>query len=410
MISKFSDLLKPTKDAKQLRTAQKKLKIIREVYRHDGIAVNDLIRKLNLSFPTVNSILVELIEQGIILPTDRGESFGGRKPNLYNLSECLFQILCVEIQIKSIKISLIDNNTIILKQAITVTSDLSSRSEGLLNLANLIKEFIADHQILPSQYLGIAIAMPGLIDDNQGVNYSYLYDPDINLKAYFEQRFQKDIFLINDTKNATYAEQYFGALQQIDHGLTILMDWGMALGIVANGEVLTGKNGFSGEMGHINFIENGELCYCGKRGCLETVASGLALSTKARKDINNNVPTLITNKIKSEDILPIHIIDAALDGDQYAIVLINELGQNLGKAISIFIQIFNPEKVVLSGVFAKANKLITIPIQQQIQTYAMGRILKNSEIVLSTISENNITAALSKSFFINYLNSHISKD
>ncbi|MBL1410632.1 ROK family transcriptional regulator [Sphingobacterium faecale] len=402
-MSILESLLSSLSDPKHIRAMQRKNRLLRAVYDKDAISVNDLMKVLGISFPTLNALIVELIDQKLLIQNERGESIGGRKPNLYQLSDGIFKVLCVEVNRFSVKISFVDNNSKILAPSRVYSSDLSTDLESLSQFERTIKNYVVEYNLNWADISGLAISMPGLIDKSKGKNYSFFFDAesDFDLKSYLETSFSKKVYIVNDVKLTTYAEQNFGALKQVENGLTILMDWGMALGIVAQGEIYMGKNGFSGEMGHMNFIEDGELCYCGKRGCLETVASGISLVKRASQDIKNNVPTLLAKKFNSENILPQHIINAALEGDQYAIELITELGKNLGKAIALFVQIFNPERVVLGGNFAKAATLITNPIQQQIQTYAMGRILSNCEVVLSKLSENDITFGLARYFILN---------
>ncbi|TDQ75218.1 ROK family transcriptional regulator [Sphingobacterium yanglingense] len=400
-MSILENLLSSLSDPKQIRAMQKKNRLLRAVYDKEAISVNELMKVLGISFPTLNTLIVELIDQKLLIQNERGESVGGRKPNLYQLNDGIFKVLCVEVNRFSVKISFVDNNNRVLAPFEVFEYDLSVGIEGLSKFEDLINNYVLSHALIWQDVSGLAISMPGLIDKSKGKNYSFFFETDFDLKSHLEKSFAKKVYIVNDVKLTTYAEQNFGALKHVENGLTILMDWGMALGIVAQGEIYMGKNGFSGEMGHMNFIEDGELCYCGKRGCLETVASGISLVKRAGQDIKNNVPTLLTKKFNSENILPQHIIDAALEGDQYAIELITELGKNLGKAIALFVQIFNPERVVLGGKFAKAATLITNPIQQQIQTYAMGRILNNCEVVLSTLSDKDITCGLARYFIIN---------
>lgn len=399
-MSVLENLLLNSSDPKQTRALQKKYRLLRAVYVKDAISVNELMKNLNISFPTLNTMILELIDQKLLIQNERGESIGGRKPNLYQLNDGIFKVICVEVNRFSVKITYVDNNNRILAPSQIFENDLSKDLQGLRQFEEIIKNYMFQNNLEWTEVSGIAVSMPGLIDKTKGNNYSFFFDANFDLKAHFEEVFAKKVYVVNDVKITTYAEQNFGALKQVESGLTILMDWGMALGIVAQGEIYMGKNGFSGEMGHMNFIEDGELCYCGKRGCLETVASGISLVKRASQDIQNKVPTLLANTYSGDNIQPQHIIQAALEGDQYAIELITDLGKNLGKAIALFVQIFNPERVVLGGNFAKAATLITNPIQQQIQTYAMGRILNNCEVVLSSLSEMDITFGLARYFIV----------
>ncbi|MCH5684124.1 ROK family protein [Niabella sp. W65] len=151
----------------------------------------------------------------------------------------------------------------------------------------------------------------------------------------------------------------------------------------------TGQLGLFGEIGHIPFVENGELCYCGKRGCLETVASGLALSKIARKDISTGTTSILGNLSKKDiqELAPSHIIDAANKGDQYAIQLLSDIGANIGKGTSTLIQLFNPELIILSGKIAEAKQYITLPMQQAINTYCMTQVREKTKIISSNHPE-----------------------
>src|SRR5690606_27111643 len=118
--------------------------------------------------------------------------------------------------------------------------------------------------------------------------------------------------------------------------LVILMDWGIGLGIIMDGQLRNGSSGFSGEIGHIPFVENGDLCYCGKKGCLETVASGIALARLAKEGIRSGKDSLL-NKLSDKDIDKIEpqlVIDAANQGDQYAINILSSIGEKLGKGVA----------------------------------------------------------------------------
>lgn len=359
------------------------------------------MRELDLSFPTINPILVELLDENLLIQTERGESLSGRKPNLYQLNHGLFKVITIEIAQFSIKFSCVDNNKNICVETVSHTFHLVNSQETLVLISNHLNEFIESNKILMDDISGIAIAMPGLIDRDLKNNYTFFKDGQDNLVQTLSIRWNKKTIIVNDVKLVTYAEQIYGSLKQVNDGLTIMMDWGLSLGIVGNGKMYIGKNGFSGEMGHISFIEDGELCYCGKRGCLETVASGVALINRVKRDLANNIPTLLAKEDNNE-LLTERIIEVAINGDQYAIQVITDLGRNLGKAIALFIQIFNPEVVVLAGKFAQAGKFITAPIDQQLQTYAMGRILNETQVILSKLDSKQITASLARYFIQNY--------
>jgi len=254
-------------------------------------------------------------------------------------------------------------------------------------IINLIRCYVEEQHIDWNQVTGLSISMPGLVNKDSGENYTFFHASNFNLQTHLAETFGKATCITNNINIASLAEMHYGLLRNREEGLVVLIDWGVSLGIISNGKIFQGKHGFAGEMGHISFVEDGELCYCGKRGCLETVASGTALVKRAKNDIANGTPTLITSMFKDQDLQPIDILKAAVDGDQYAIELISDVSAHLGKAIAQFLQVLNPECIVLSGSFASAASLITNPIQQQIQTYTMGKISKDCELFVSELAD-----------------------
>lgn len=153
----------------------------------------------------------------------------------------------------------------------------------------------------------------------------------------------------------------------------------------------TGESGFAGEFGHIPMTEDGLLCHCGKRGCLETEASGLALVRRAKEGLEKGQISILKNldEEKLEKLEPETIIDAANKGDQFAINVLSEIGIKLGKGIAILIQIFNPELIILEGKIAEAKQFITTPIQQSMNTYCMMQLKERTSIELSDLGSSS---------------------
>ncbi|MGE8381516.1 MAG: ROK family protein, partial [Sphingobacterium sp.] len=351
-----------------------KLSIIKLIAELGSVSVNDIVKNLSLSLPTVNSLIAELLEDNIVRQFDKGESIGGRKPNLYRLCDGLFQVLCIELQRFSITLSIMDNNQNIVAETVELDNELSRNADNLYDITQIIDQYLLEKLVDTENLTGLIISMPGLINAEEGTNETFLHDTSQSITAYFENKYRKPVYILNDVKGAAYAELKFGLAKNTRNSLIILMDWGIGLGIVSNGEVYLGRDGYSGEVGHMPFIDNGELCYCGKRGCLETVASGIALVNNAKQEIQKGELTKLNELHKDEldHLTPTHVIEAANKGDQFAINQISKLGTNLGKAFASLIQLLNPELIVLGGKIAKANELITIPIQQAINSYTMA--------------------------------------
>ncbi len=386
-----------------------KISIIKLIAELGSVSVNDIVKNLFLSLPTVNSLIAELLDDNMIRQFDKGESIGGRKPNLYRLCDRLFQVLCIELQRFSITLSVMDNNQNSIAETVELDNELSRNADNLNDIRQIIDQYIVERSIDMDNLTGIIISMPGLINAELGTNETFLHDDNQSITAYFEEKYKKPVYILNDVKGAAYAELKFGLAKNTRNSLIILMDWGIGLGIVSNGEVYLGRDGYSGEVGHMPFIDNGELCYCGKRGCLETVASGIALVNNAKQEIQHGELTKL-NELKKEELdhlTPSHIIEAAHKGDQFAINQISKLGTNLGKAFASLIQLLNPELIVLGGKIAKANELITIPIQQAINSYTMAILKEHCEIKVSSLNLDSNTVGLTNYFITKYLSDEL---
>lgn len=268
-----------------------------------------------------------------------------------------------------------------------------SRTDFLSILMPQIQAVLQSPTIDHTKIMGCYVGMPGLVDTAKGENYSYLIDNHENspLVKAFEEALNLPVIVQNDMAGSAVAEFRHGLAKGKKDVLVLLMDWGVGLGIIMDSKLRRGTTGFSGEFGHMPFVENGALCYCGKHGCLETIASGNALSKTAKEGLLEGKKSMLNelSKEELERIEPEAIINAANRGDQYAIQLLSNIGANMGKAIAILIQLFNPELIVLSGKIAKAKQYITLPMQQSINTYCMTQIREEMEIASSELGENS---------------------
>src|SRR5690606_16367473 len=251
---------------------------------------------------------------------------------------------------------------------------------------------IASSNIDRDKLMGIGVTMCGLVDSNERRNHTYFITRagSPSLREILSETFSKYVHIQNDVKGSALAEYRFGLGQGKKNVLVISLDWGVGLGILINGKLLTGTTGFAGEIGHIPLVNDGTLCYCGKQGCLETVGSGIALARMAKEGIKSGKDSLL-NELSDQEIdkiVPQLVIDAAKRGDQYAINILSRVGLNLGKAIGILIQLFNPELIILGGKIAEAKEYITTPIQQSINKYCMEQLREKTEIKLSTLGSN----------------------
>jgi predicted NBD/HSP70 family sugar kinase len=208
-------------------------------------------------------------------------------------------------------------------------------------------------------------------------------------KVVLENEFNRPVFFINDAQAKALAEYRFGKAKGRQNVMVIHLGSGLGTGIILNGKPYFGTHGFSGEFSHIPVSDNGYLCHCGKRGCLETVASGIALTRYAVDGLKAGEMSVISSLVdgKLEDINYKTVIHAAARGDQFAIRGIQKIGLELGKGLAILVQILNPELIILGGKFSEAGRYLLNPIEQSLQQYTFPIIRDDVEIVLSSMGD-----------------------
>ena len=168
-----------------------------------------------------------------------------------------------------------------------------------------------------------------------------------------------------------------------------------------NGELCSGKNGFAGEFSHIPIVENGELCICGKRGCLETIASSNTIIRRIKQGFaEKEISSLITRfEGHPERVTPEDVINAARQGDEFCIAILNEIGTAMGKGLSYIIQLLNPEIIVLSGPLSKAKQYVLSPIQQSLNRFCLEKISESTILLISDIGDQSALIGTSEMIF-----------
>lgn len=415
MVAALNDFLIEEQEVLDLSNVERKkylqkIRIIKHLFINEETSNAGICNYFGLSLPTSMGLINQLLTEGLITKKGQGKSEGGRKPDLYGLVENSFFVISVYIERFGIKLAIIDNNHTIIA-AKSLKTEISEDSNIVDLLYDHAQALIQNAGLDDHKIMGVGISMPGLVASDEGKNFTYYLteqQPE-PLTDKLERKFNKTVVILNDAKSACLAEFRFGLAKYKKDVLVISMDWGIGMGIIMGGEMQDGTSGFAGEFGHIPFIDDGLLCHCGKRGCLETEASGLALVRKTKAGLDNG-QTSILSALAPEDFKkmdPSMVIDAANKGDQFAINMLSELGIDLGKGIAILIQLFNPKLIILNGKIAEARQFITTPIQQSMNTYCMMQLKQKTTIALSDLGPNSnlygATIAVMEAIFKNHI-------
>lgn len=211
----------------------------------------------------------------------------------------------------------------------------------------------------------------------------------IPLAGIFKNKTGIPVALTNDANAAALGEMTYGAARGMKDFIMITLGTGVGSGIVINGQMVYGHDGFAGELGHVTVDNSADarLCGCGHKGCLETYCSATGVARTAREVLIANAEPSLLREIPAEKITSKDVYDAAVKGDKAAMEIFNRTGQMLGKSIANFIAFSSPEAIVLFGGLTKAGDYIMAPIRQAVEENVMTIFKGKTKILISELKD-----------------------
>lgn len=351
--------------------------------------LSELTKELHISVPTITKLVQELIDEKIVIDLGKVETPGGRRPNVFGLANSAIYFAGVNVGRDSMTYVITDLKNNIIKEVSDTSFELQNRPQCLEKICSNIENFIDTCGIDRAKILGLGVSIVGRVNPETGRSYMYFTSSEMSLRDIIQERVKIRVLLENDTRARCYAEYNCSRTKAEQDVIYLHLGRGIAIGIVIDGKLYYGKNGFAGEFGHIPFFENEKICACGKKGCLETEVSGIAIEEKIVELIRGGVNTILREKYDNGE--PIHINDiiaAAKNDDNLSIELIEEVGEKLGKAVAFLINTFNPESVIVGGNLAMAGDYIMLPLKSSTNKFSLNLVYKDTKFRLSTMSEN----------------------
>ncbi len=350
--------------------------------------LSELTRELHISVPTITKLVLELVEENVVLDLGKVETPGGRRPNVFGLASSAIYFVGVNVGRDNMSYVVTDlQNNVILEQSDT-DFELVDRQQCLDLICSNLDSFIDGCGVDRNKIMGVGVSITGRVNPDAGRSYKYFTQSERSIREIIEERVGIRVLFENDTRARCYAEYTCGKSKNDRNVLYLHLGLGIAIGIVVDGKLYYGKSGFAGEFGHIPFFDNEVICACGKKGCLETEVSGIAVEEKMTKLIESGVNTILRDRYDRHE--PIHIdsiISAAKSDDNLSIELIEEAGEKIGKAVAFLINIFNPESVIVGGSMSEAGDYIMLPMKSATNKYSLNLVYKDTKFRLSTMSE-----------------------
>lgn len=197
-----------------------------------------------------------------------------------------------------------------------------------------------------------------------------------------------DCKLTNDANAAALGELLFGDAKFLRDFVVVTLGTGLGSGFVVNGEVLYGHDGFAGELGHVIIEENGRLCGCGRKGCLETYVSATGIVNTAKKYLKEANADSLFYKISESELTGKFITDAAMKNDFFALKLMDYTAKKLSFALANMITITSPSHIFLYGGLAKAGDVLLNPARKYLDEFILRNYKGKVELKLSGLPDN----------------------
>lgn len=330
--------------------------ILAVVGRRGPIARVEIARELALSPATVTVLTRGLARDGLIEEVDVAPSHGGRPAILLGLVGNAAHALGAKIaadRLTVVRVTL-DGEPL----EFTEAPFDAAAPDAVERLGDALSPLVASASEGSARLLGIGLGVPGVVDDQSGaVDSPVLGWLGLPLGARLEHRFGVPVLVDNDVNTLAVAERLYGRGREVDHFVTVTIGRGVGLGIVVAGEVYRGAHGGAGEFGHTRVVDDGPVCHCGKRGCLEALVSDSALVEQARRA-----------GVLSQAEGPEHLLMRADSGDAGARRIYERAGEILGRAVANLVNILSPQLVLMGGEGTRAWDHLALPFDAALRS------------------------------------------
>lgn len=359
---------------RDLIRAMNRSTILNVIKSYGPIARAEVARQTGLSPATVTGIAAELIDEDLVFEKDMGDSSGGRRPILLAINPSGGYVIGIKLTETQAIGALTDlEATVVVKR----TGDLHGRNPEMIveQLSLLVFELLKMAGFPKKKLLGVGVGLAGIVDSEQGMlrQSPFFGWRDIPLGDMLQAQVRVPVYVDNDVNTLTLAEMWFGGGQGIDSFLVVTVGRGVGLGIVVNGQFYRGTRGGAGEFGHTVIDPRGPTCECGKHGCLEAYVGDPGLVRMATEAVDRGE---ISGPVRSVG----DLLTLAQAGDRGARAVFERAGDILGQGVANLLNVFNPQKIIISGEGARAGDLLFKPMRDSIARNVMPGLANDTSI------------------------------
>jgi glucokinase len=257
--------------------------------------------------------------------------------------------------------------------------------------AQELADFIFDDVKKKGDFIGIGIGAPSVNQNTQCIEYApnMNWGDVVDLNGIFAKKFNRTVFVINDANAAALGEKFYGEAKEMTNFAVITLGTGVGMGMYINDQLVLGKNGLAGEIGHSIIQRDGRECKCGNHGCLETYVAKDGIVSTAKEKLEFSSISSVLNLIQSSDLTPTEIFKAARKEDPVALEVVDSVGKDLAFSISNLMNILDLECVFLAGGISNNGNLLKRKIEKHLKGYLLPNLHDKSQIRISILNQQN---------------------
>jgi predicted NBD/HSP70 family sugar kinase len=355
----------------------------------------NIASELGLTRATVSSIVASLISASLILETEYVEGAAGRPGLLLELNANCGCMIALEIDLD--RISLIVSNVgqkALWRKEVQLKVGASAKVV-LSSAAKMVEQALKCGREHDLSCLGICVAWAGLVNCSDG---ELAYGPTsgwshIPLKADWEARFEVPVTLENEAHAAAIGMHHFGPRPGVRNLIYLSLGVGLGAGVYVDGSLLRGKHGYSGQVGHSHFAENGITCSCGKQGCWVTEI-GFAAVLRKLVEAGVELPQMGRSDLDALD----QVYEMAKAGDALVLRVLNDVGRQIGQGAAPLVQTFNPSMVMFGGRMGKLMDLVGSSINEALLEQTLPYMAEDLEVVFRESDGDQLLGGLATVF------------
>jgi predicted NBD/HSP70 family sugar kinase/biotin operon repressor len=339
----------------------------------------DIARATGLSRTTVSTLVADLKQGGVVFEVDAKapDGRGGRPGVQLVLQDSSKAVAGIDFGHSHIQVAVAGLAHDVLAER-SCDMDVNHQAAASLDSATrMVGDVLADAGVPRRAVVCVGIGIPGPVDRARGTVGSATILPGwlgLRIASEMESRLGLPVEIENDANCGALAELTWGAGRDCSNFTYIKAATGIGAGLVVDGKLLRGASGTAGEIGHTTLDESGALCYCGNRGCLETVASGRAILE-------------LVGQGRAEALTLGRVIELAADGDPRCRRAISDAGREIGVAVAGLCNLINPERVIVGGLLSRAGELLLQPIRDSIRRHAVLAAADRVDVVPAVFVE-----------------------